>query len=61
LRCGINKGLIKRGKHNRSLNVAVQGLDFIAYPLIHTYKQHSADYWVRGGGLKITQIIKKSK
>jgi hypothetical protein len=25
------------GKHNRSLKVAVQGLDFMAHPLIHTY------------------------
>jgi hypothetical protein len=37
-RCWINKGLIKRGKHNRSLKVAVQGLDFMAHHFyIHTY------------------------
>jgi hypothetical protein len=35
---GLIKGWIKKGKHNRSLNVAVQGLDFMANPLyIHTY------------------------
>jgi hypothetical protein len=37
-RCGINKGLIKRGSNNISLKVAVQGLNFMAHPstYVHT-------------------------
>jgi hypothetical protein len=42
-RCRINKGLIKRGKHNRSSEVAVQGL--VLWPiLIHTFvTSHDTD------------------
>jgi hypothetical protein len=34
-KCRIDKGLIKKGKHNRSLKVAVQGPDYYGPPLIH--------------------------
>jgi hypothetical protein len=38
LRCRINKRLIKKGTHNRSLMIAVQGQDHLAHPsYIHTY------------------------
>jgi hypothetical protein len=35
--CGINNGIIKKGKHNRSLKVAVQGLEFMAHALYMPY------------------------
>jgi hypothetical protein len=39
LSCSVNKRLIKKGKHNRSLKVALQGPDLLAHPhkYIHTY------------------------
>jgi hypothetical protein len=33
----IDKGLIKMGKHNKSLKVAVQGLDYYGPPLMHSF------------------------
>jgi hypothetical protein len=36
-KCRIDKGLIEKGKHNRTLKVAVQGLDYYGPPLIHSF------------------------
>jgi hypothetical protein len=40
-KCRVYKGLIKKGKHNISLKVAVQGLDYYGPPLMHSFIQHA--------------------
>jgi hypothetical protein len=45
-KCRINKGLIKTGKHNRSLKVKVQGHDLMAHPsYIHSFIPHEKRYY----------------